>query len=107
MFRLKLTLAFAWHRANQSLNEMKSLICQNCIHADECLFLKSMNGKALVYCEMHESVVLQPKKFTTVQKVPSEKEASNNVDLCSSCDHQFGCNWKREKDFVFDCQEYK
>ena len=100
-------LAFAWHIENQSENKMKSLICQNCIHADECLFLKSMNGVVPMFCEMHETMTKPTKKLNGNHIELVESGITNNIDLCSSCDFRLTCNWRQEKDFVFDCEEYR
>ncbi|MEZ4924305.1 MAG: hypothetical protein R2780_14120 [Crocinitomicaceae bacterium] len=86
---------------------MKSLICQNCIHADDCLFLKAMNGVVPVFCEMHETIIKPAEKLNGNHTDTSKSVIAKNIDLCSSCDHRFACNWRQEKDFVFDCEDYK
>lgn len=66
-----------------------------------------MNGAKPVFCEMHEteSKILS---FDDINQEDLMLEQSVKInDLCSICEKNIGCTWRKEKDFVFECEEYE
>lgn len=66
-------------------------------------------GNFPIHCEMHETdsevkIELNGHKNTVVE---TKFFLNDGEYLCATCVKSSDCNWRKENDFVFDCEDYE
>ena len=81
-------------------------ICATCNHVAICAFCERAN-QPVIFCEEFEATdAPQIRLYGVGETVSGKSVETNNVGICSNCDNIGCCNFSKENEAVFHCEEY-